>query len=735
MYKKFVLILILILLAAQTAPAGKSDFLKQFETDYKALNSKILKYVSLKVDVTDFVYRKDIATFTFTSGSFYLLRQVQDRPTAAIFIGEGNCRVDPVIPNERRSLAWCSGKETVDEDFEFCFIRFADDLDLALADFPSQDYKIKWREFNTYKQAQGEYYFRPVVFHEYDNYFQLLRSVYQRDAKGYFWVDFNRYVFRYDPSLAEPVGIGYEHEGGEFSISEAVSLKQSSDISQTNYSMSNQVFPTTLLSRSGMLRLSGLTGEKIDEAAIDMQILVNRDSIKFVSLFLHFELDIDSILYQGKLCDYSRRGEFNFFGLILPEYRYAGETIDLTVCYHGRDYTIGLPFVKNPTPSTINIDLYGSNDFDYFLPGKGAVQKAKGRYNLYKIAPEHPYRHLYFQAVATVFDTLTKLTSSGTEVNFLKSDRFAKDEAVYFTPDKMFENAVMQAFDFMIPRLGDRPTTEPLFVYPDSTLTMPGLIELKQLVSYDDQTGDLAVQAGLQVARQWLGASMKPATDRELWCADAFPDYLGLRFALETAGARAFFSQLVLRQHIIERAVESGRNMPPGAGDRASIEIRVAKGSWIIHMLRYLMYDPERPAEINFLKFVREFARRTNQATFTNQDLAQIAEKYYGEPLDWFFDQWLFERNIPQYDVTFEKIERNGEFFVTVDLNVSNISDDYTMPVWFRVVVSGKNEYFHESTIAGIQTLELGPFASEPDDLIFNEFLGLLCKSDMSEKK
>lgn len=734
MYKKSFLILILIILAAQVTHAGKSEFLQQFETDYKALDAEILKYISQRVKVTDFVYRKDLATFTFKSGSFYLLRHVQDRPTAAIFIGDGNCTIDPVIPNERRTLAWCSGKETVDENFKSCFIRFGDDLDLALADFPTQNHKITWREFNTYKQALAELYFRPITLHEYDNYFQLLRSAYERKTDGYFWIDFNKYVFKYDPSLANPVVVAYEREGGQLTIDDAVSLKKSGDAGQTNYSMSEQTFPTTLVSRSGLLRMSGMTGQNIEEAAINMQIRVNRDSIKFVSLFLHYNLDIDSIIYKGRRCDYWRRGDFTFLGLILPEYRHVGETFDVTICYHGKDYTIGLPFVKNPTPSMTNIDLYGSIDFDYFFPGKGSVQKAKGRFNKYLIAPEQTYRHLYLQPVPNGFDTLTKLSSSGAEVKFLKSDQYAKNRAIDFTPDQKYEEAVMRAFDFMIPRLGARPTSEPLFVYPDSLLSIPGLIELKQLVDYDDQIADLVVQAGLQVARQWFGPLMKPATDRELWCTNAFPDYLGLLLALETDGARPFFSQLMMRQHTIEREEERGKNMPPGAGDRASVEIRTTKGSWIVHMLRYLMYDPERPAEVDFLKFVREFAQKSNQATFTNQDLVTIAELYYGDELDWFFDQWLFGKDTPLYDVKFKTVERDEEFLVTVDLNVSNVSDEYTMPVWFRVAVSGEDEYFHESTVTGSQTLELGPFSSKPTDLVFNEFLSVLCKADVSKK-
>ena len=52
--------------------------------------------------------------------------------------------------------------------------------------------------------------------HTYDNYFQLLRSVYERAEDGYFWIDFDRYVYSFDPNRPEEeVVVAYEHEGGD----------------------------------------------------------------------------------------------------------------------------------------------------------------------------------------------------------------------------------------------------------------------------------------------------------------------------------------------------------------------------------------------------------------------------------------------------------------------------------------------------------------------------------------
>jgi hypothetical protein len=73
---------------------AESDAFKKFRSDYATLDQDLLNNDCEVAAVSNFVYRKDVATFTFTEGTMYLLRYVDDRPTTAIFIGKGNAKID-----------------------------------------------------------------------------------------------------------------------------------------------------------------------------------------------------------------------------------------------------------------------------------------------------------------------------------------------------------------------------------------------------------------------------------------------------------------------------------------------------------------------------------------------------------------------------------------------------------------------------------------------------------------
>jgi len=216
------ILLALTLIGLSFNAAAETEFFKEFKDNYGLLDQDLLKNPGEFASIKDFTYKKDVAEFTFENGTMHILRYVNDRPTTAIFIGKGRAHIEIPSHLEKNNLIWCSGDSVVNENFEVCFIRMADDFDLKLKEiFTFQEEQLDWKNFNIAKKAQGEFFFKPNQDHEYDNYFQLLRSVYERGEDGYFWIDFNRYVFNYDPNRPEQVVISYEHKGGDFMISEA----------------------------------------------------------------------------------------------------------------------------------------------------------------------------------------------------------------------------------------------------------------------------------------------------------------------------------------------------------------------------------------------------------------------------------------------------------------------------------------------------------------------------------
>ena len=118
-----------------------------------------------------------------------------------------------------------------------------------------------------------------------------------------------------------------------------------------------------------------------------------------------------------------------------------------------------------------------------------------------------------------------------------------------------------------------------------------------------------------------------------------------------------------------------------------------------------------------------------------NNPLTELAEKHYGDSLDWFFNHWLYDRDLPEYNVKYTMAKRDGGNYLDIDVEVKKVADDFTFPVVMRVEdVNGGSTYHREFISARTSTVSLGPFEVEPKELIFNEFYSVLCKQSVSKK-
>lgn len=716
--------------------AETSEFLKEFKAKYDILSIDLLGQEVEVAEISNFVYEKDIATFTFTEGKLYLARPIDGRATTALFIGKGHAGITIPSHVERQSLWFVSGDSAVDESFEICLVRMSDDFDLALREqFNFTPTTLDWKNLNKMKKVQGEYFFTPQSMHKYDNYFQLMRSVYERAADGYFWIDFNRYVFTFDPARPEQVIVAYEFEGGDEAVTDGAVLQRKELGVVGDLNMSDIHYPLTILSQKAKLHLGGLDGKQLDTAGVKVTFRVNRDSLRFLSMFLHTNLKIDSVSYNNKPVDYLRRGSFLHLGIILPEYRYKGDSFNLELWYHGKQYTALLPFTADPTACGLDIDFNIRSGFNYLAPSKSAVTAKSKKREAFNSAPGHPYRTYQFESLATGYDTVALSGANGLPVNILKSSYIRKKNFGNFIPEKHYQKTVLAAIDFMTLRLGP-PVAEELYVFPDTgaSISMPGLLEIPQVQLLIDGTGGLEHVAARESARQWFGALTQPASDREYWILDALPDYLGLLFVRRSLGPGVFFGELGVRRDVIYTEVERGRDRPLATGERVSGTQRTAKGTWLLHMLRILMYDLDRNSDRPFWKFVRDLNGMLNDQKFSNADIITLAEKHYGQPLDWFFEQWLFSRNIPEYNVEYRISESGGQYMIKGKIDTKGVSPGFNPPVVMRVELEGNNSSILRQNLSSNGMFELGPFSEKPKKLIFNELFSVLSKQKVKKK-
>jgi hypothetical protein len=78
------------------------------------------------VGVSNFDLKRDAATFHLRSGTVCFVPPVNGKVTGAVFVGDGNFILDPVLESERNSLKLLTKESEFSESFSQAVFRFTD---------------------------------------------------------------------------------------------------------------------------------------------------------------------------------------------------------------------------------------------------------------------------------------------------------------------------------------------------------------------------------------------------------------------------------------------------------------------------------------------------------------------------------------------------------------------------------------------------------------------------------
>ena len=111
--------------------------------------------------VSNFLLQRDVASFTFESGTFSFAPPVMGKTVYAIFTGKGRFKIKPVIPMEGIYIARIVGNAEVDEEFKSAVLVFTDDTEAeikkaAQSTDEAAGSKDAWREFRRRARARQD---------------------------------------------------------------------------------------------------------------------------------------------------------------------------------------------------------------------------------------------------------------------------------------------------------------------------------------------------------------------------------------------------------------------------------------------------------------------------------------------------------------------------------------------------------------------------------------------------
>ncbi|MHC4611118.1 MAG: M1 family metallopeptidase, partial [Planctomycetota bacterium] len=107
------------------------------------------------------------------------------------------------------------------------------------------------------------------------------------------------------------------------------------------------------------------------------------------------------------------------------------------------------------------------------------------------------------------------------------------------------------------------------------------------------------------------------------------------------------------------------------------------KAAWVVHMMRHVLGDSD------FLAALAAYRSAFEYSAAVTEDFQAVCESFYGDSLDWFFQEWIYGERTPAYAWGASAVQVNGQNYLllSVDQTQSASYQRFTMPI--DVVVNG----------------------------------------------
>ncbi len=183
-----------------------------------------------------------------------------------------------------------------------------------------------------------------------------------------------------------------------------------------------------------------------------------------------------------------------------------------------------------------------------------------------------------------------------------------------------------------------------------------------------------------ELAHSYVPSQTVPKGVGYYWLSEGFAEYLSLMAVDALLGPEAFKREM--QEARDEYAKIAGTPIEPPIATLTFANYRGAaarratynKGSLVLHMLRGVMGDEtfKRGLATYFSMFRGRAARLSN--------FQEVMERAAGQPLEWFFRQWIYEKVLPDYAITQVKTAKTAEGAFQTAATVRNLGTG-RMPV------------------------------------------------------
>jgi hypothetical protein len=490
-------------------------------------------------------------------------------------------------------------------------------------------------------------------------------------------------------------------------------------------------------------------------AACSVQIKVLTAGVRVIGFGLLPSLRVTRVTYKDKEIAFIQEGrkEDGSFYVIMPEGLASGQTYTIGIEYEGDkviqkegsgNFSVGARTSWYPSLNAFadraTYDLTFKVPRQYTLVGVGKLDKEwrEGDYAVSHWVSDVP------MAVAGFNYGLFKKKSVYDDKTHYQIEAYATSEVPDFlqhrnlnlTPSAMAESAMIDGENAM--RLysawfGGAPygriaiTQQPAFNFGQS---WPTLVYLP-VSAFLDSTQRWMLMGGSafrfaefiqevtphEVSHQWWGHMVGWASYHDQWLSEGFADFSAGLFLQQTERNPDKYLKYWERAQETIMAKNSYGNRPNDAGPLwmglrlntfktggAYNRLVYPKGGYVLHMLRYLMYDRET-GDHDFIAMMHDFVSTYLNQNASTESFKSVVEKHmkpsldleHNGKIDWFFRQWVYGTEVPSYRMDYSLApDADGKFLFTAKVTQSGVSSRFVMgvPIYFdfdgRVMRAGE---------------------------------------------
>jgi hypothetical protein len=732
------------------------------KSEYDRLNNLESQKYNAKM-LRNFTIKKDAASFILEKGEIYFLPSINNKNKLVLYLGKGKFHFNPPSKIEKRQLL----RYYKNSEFEFkrLFLYCDDETikKLKRVSHPLENIdkiKIKkiLRNCSQYLNNKDQPHVRDLMF-----------SILNNHNYGFFYAHISQDDFHPVFYLTNP----YEEE--EIRFMRRIHPKYVQNIPEVICQFSShENYKKKFIDINHYYINCMITEELEIQTRTEMELELDDNTIKWIYFDLFSQLQVDSVFWNdGTKIPFYKENDSNTLWIYFDQLKGNSKKRKLIIHSRGdifENRTEGI-YLKSPSmwyprhggnnsKATYEIDFKYPKDLTLLSSGKNIYFHTQDEFNLSNWIILNPTSFVSFNIGYYINKEIKNqnypdinIFIPENKINIIDSQFGLKRFDDYNDNGKNVVEDIVRSVYFFKSIFGNPPAKKLYIAESPFSFrkVFPGLIYLSQFTFQRDLGYDFIFR-GREISYQWWGIGVDIESYHDQWITEGLSTFCGLWYLQRVLKQNEEYLRVLdlwkneiinNRKYLFADGIESspvwfGYRTMTSATEKDYNLLISKKSAWIFHMLRHIMLDFEEMQERKFRKMLNEVYSIFENKTISTKDLKNIIEYYTEENMDWFFKQWIYESDIPKYNVYYKILVGpiRKKFSVIFYVEQNNVNDDFQMYIPVCIEGTKNNIYRERFLVKGKKSSYIIPNLSfYPTKVIFNDFNAVLCDFNIQEWK